>query len=1147
MKISKNLLPVVAVAALFSGCQDENLGFTEQDVKEAKFAQTFKEMFGNVDPNQTWSTAARRRVVINLNLSNSFDSFQAKIWTADPSRKSKDLFYMADVKVMNGMESAIAIDAPADLATVYVSLTDETGGSIFVPATFDSEGVAKASFTDEVTRATSEVNIQVLKYNSATDGDNTTWMSYLPAGSDGWGYFSADRYDAYRAVFPENGGNTDNPPCESFVFQSNGSPIVLYPFYSVTAGYGADEIGFFVYDPADGEDYATIVSNPDNYHVMRAGGEGVWECKKSADAGYLGPYVTFTPGQSESAFTDMDIRTRPFVITGVPAGYRVIFALKNAEGYKFSVKELNDPDGTHVTYTGQKDSRFVSGNTYSMVGAATLGGLQYLAFEDTWYPGQYDCQDMAFAVYGGKMVDLNSGSGTAMGFMVAYEDLGNTYDMDFNDIVIKVSHVATTIEGAAVVDEDVTVTLLAAGGTLNVVPKYNRNAIFAGKGNDTDNTGEAHAVFGFEVSQPVNVGENSAPAFTSTISCKSNESIAEVAAKITMELTSTSDMEFTRKVSYCIDGDQRTSNIPYAILISSPSWEWPTEEITITTVYPSFKNWVCDATASSWYGASWDGGTAATSQHMSVLSGNTFYESASISNIDPDFVTEYTTNGTTLHFAFGGYTANSTATIKSENGQLEKTITIGTEGKASLALTGEEFSKILYKTGTTKANFFLITAYATSYGVNFGSEAEISGTDLNNVYSELLASDGTKATLTTYNNQPFITADQLLDYQSVVLTVRTYNNAQYNYLNIYSPIFQNSEISCTNNEKLTENMVAVPGRNGIYTISLTAEQLSKYTSPDPYNASNVNGIVFNGFKNLEVAISGVEKATPVLTVPATLSLTDGETSQLTPSNTGKGTSYTYSSSNADVASVDANGLITAGSTSGTAVITVTLAATDTYKSASATVNVTVTVDSRQASDLQVASSAKSMTVEDTYTLVKGTDFTTSSTGAVSYSSSDETVATVTPAGLITAVSAGTAVITIEVEGDETYKKGSKTITLTVSAKKTASGTTTYEGDDLTAILSGLKYIIPASACQANSSITVTFTTAAGWTKYYCTVNNTWDAVFTEGTYPINTTTSSETETACHVSSSKLSEVAEKGISLLNEGSIAISKIVVVAE
>lgn len=59
------------------------------------------------------------------------------------------------------------------------------------------------------------------------------------------------------------------------------------------------------------------------------------------------------------------------------------------------------------------------------------------------------------------------------------------------------------------------------------------------------------------------------------------------------------------------------------------------------------------------------------------------------------------------------------------------------------------------------------------------------------------------------------------------------------------------------------------------------------------------------------------------------------------------------------------------------------------------------------------------------------DYTTSSTGAVTYASGKTAVATVSASGLITAVAEGTATITISQAKDETYKSGTATISVTV--------------------------------------------------------------------------------------------------------------------
>lgn len=88
-------------------------------------------------------------------------------------------------------------------------------------------------------------------------------------------------------------------------------------------------------------------------------------------------------------------------------------------------------------------------------------------------------------------------------------------------------------------------------------------------------------------------------------------------------------------------------------------------------------------------------------------------------------------------------------------------------------------------------------------------------------------------------------------------------------------------------------------------------------------------------------------------------------------------------------------------------------------------------DDKPASDLAAVTGTKTMGVGDTYTLAATTDYTTSSTGAVSFESSDDTVATVDAEGKITAVATGTATITINQAADATYAAGTCEITLKV--------------------------------------------------------------------------------------------------------------------
>ena len=127
-----------------------------------------------------------------------------------------------------------------------------------------------------------------------------------------------------------------------------------------------------------------------------------------------------------------------------------------------------------------------------------------------------------------------------------------------------------------------------------------------------------------------------------------------------------------------------------------------------------------------------------------------------------------------------------------------------------------------------------------------------------------------------------------------------------------------------------------------------------------------------------------------------------------------------------------------------------IGATDFYifKDGSAQITAINITGLAEASDLVVTSSkAVNMNVGATSTITK----TTSSDGAITYTSSDTGVATVSSEGVITGVSGGTATITINQAANGDYRAGVAKVTVTVNetaiikAKLTGNGTATVTG------------------------------------------------------------------------------------------------------
>lgn len=180
-----------------------------------------------------------------------------------------------------------------------------------------------------------------------------------------------------------------------------------------------------------------------------------------------------------------------------------------------------------------------------------------------------------------------------------------------------------------------------------------------------------------------------------------------------------------------------------------------------------------------------------------------------------------------------------------------------------------------------------------------------------------------------------------------------------------------------------------------------------------------------GTATITATTSGGQKATCTVTVRvpvtgisisrSTLALTVGATSTLTatvaPSNASN-KSYSWSSSNNTVATVNSSGLVTAKA-NGTATITATTA--DGGKKASCTVTVTTPTSGVSVSPT-TATIIKGQTRQLTATVAPSS----ASNKSVSWSSSNNSVATVNSSGLVTAKAAGNADITVTT-ADGNYK------------------------------------------------------------------------------------------------------------------------------
>lgn len=281
-----------------------------------------------------------------------------------------------------------------------------------------------------------------------------------------------------------------------------------------------------------------------------------------------------------------------------PAGYHIVFFIAplysqygdyNPGTYNYSLPELNKR--IYAYYAGNIHTDKNTGcPTYDPTRGAikatawTFNGQTFLGFEDGtdddlndivfWVEGQYKTPEPPITVPDpDPLPEPQSES-----WIIACEDLGNTDDIDFNDVVFSVSHTAgeTTAK----------VTPLAAGGVLP-------SNIYHG-GN---NLGEIHNLI--NGAQPnangqysmLNTGSKGTPGSAITITVPADYSVT--------------NHGFTVKVK-----DQNESIVLESaeigtapqMLVLPGEWAWPTERTPIGTAFPMFVDWSKAAnTAIDWY------------------------------------------------------------------------------------------------------------------------------------------------------------------------------------------------------------------------------------------------------------------------------------------------------------------------------------------------------------------------------------------------------------------------------------------------------------------------------------------------------------------------------------------------------------------
>lgn len=728
------LLSVSTSAFVLSGCSDFDNGF---DAKEVAYKQNFLDMFGNPDPNQTWSTATRAIVEAKVNMPGE-DNYTLKVYTANPRIKAADAKLLGEWSVESASNTSHVFDIPASLKNVWVAVVNKNGGRYLKEVSIKNNA-CKANFELSVLSTRAAAGITV----SETGSKEFPLRDYFDKESTG-GFLQT-----YRESKSSGGHiNYDEGLCTDFEFVSTGDPIFITAFYGCTSGH--DNIKGFYYFPDSGEkiesfyndanrqfDIMTIKSSSDAFQY-RSWGRSDYEGKATAyndqwnyadiTASYNsieGIYnywnndVQFYKWEDGSLVEDDDHtangntivgKGKTYEITGVPNGAHIVFYMQNGTKCSYTRSALNrtvtfkDAGGNAIGTGHGLDAGLIP----SQNAGAYVVGFEDALLNDYCPDGDYDINDAVVVFEGGLIPeDHEDEIDQAQSWIIAYEDLGGSFDYDFNDVVLKVTSVAGR--------STATISVMAAGGTLPVALTYNGNTLCS----------NIHEAFGVDSKTIINAAsgkhsEYTPKSFTVTgLTDSAPFALSKVGITVNQGDGSISTIYAPQ---YYLQGkgeeaiwvgteeSKKDKTIPYAILISTGNWDWPDEEVSITT-QTGFTDWVQNASKTNWYDSD-----------SSDPSHNNIWNGINVTPIQPDSedgvqvksiaasaLSAYSSTGAVITFTISDYAAAGTLafysayTDESSNTPLENvtpssSASVSADGTVTLTLSAdcEAFSDGLY-------------------------------------------------------------------------------------------------------------------------------------------------------------------------------------------------------------------------------------------------------------------------------------------------------------------------------------------------------------------------------------------------------------------------------------------------------------------
>ena len=381
-----------------------------------------------------------------------------------------------------------------------------------------------------------------------------------------------------------------------------------------------------------------------------------------------------------------------------------------------------------------------------------------------------------------------------------------------------------------------------------------------------------------------------------------------------------------------------------------------------------------------------------------------------------------------------------------ENG----TVTALSEGITTIRVTTDDGTKTADCTVTVKAKVIPVTGVSlnkTSLTLTEGDfETLIATITPSNATDKSITWSSSNSNVATVSSSGVVTA---LQPGTTTITVTTTDGSKKatcsvvvdaRIISVTGVSLDESDISIWEGESYTLTATVSPSNATNRSVTWSSSNTSVATvSSSGVVTAKKGGITTitvttnDGGKKATCSIEVMVKVTGVSLDKTSLTMTEGDTETLTatvtPTNAAD-KSVTWSSSNTSVATVSSSGVVTA-KTAGNA--TITVKTNDGNKTAVCSVTVKAKIIAVTGVNLNMTT--LTLSVGDTQTLTATVSPSNATDKSVTWSSDNQTVATVTTAGVVLANAVGTAVISV------TTNDGAKTASCAVTVKPRVSSVT----------------------------------------------------------------------------------------------------------